>query len=270
MPKTIITCALTGAVAPKDKNPAVPTTPKEIAEDAIRVWKAGASVVHVHVRDDNDMPTMDKNKFREVYHRIRDNTDLVINLTTSGDLEATDEERMEHLIELKPEMATFDITTVNIEPEGLMENNIPFLTKLAKVMKEYGIKPEIEMFDLGAIDALNYFRSEGLIDAPTQVQFVLGTFSSAQSTTETLCFLRNQLPENCTWSALGIGRGHLPIMYAALSLGGHIRVGLEDNIYYAKGQMATNEMLVARAARIVREFNNEVATPDDARKILGL
>ena len=127
MPKTIITCALTGAVSPKDKNPAVPTTPKEIAEDAIRVWKAGASVVHVHVRDDHDMPTMDKNKFREVYHRIRDYTDLVINLTTSGDLEATDEERMEHLIELKPEMATFDITTVNIEPEGLMENNIPFL-----------------------------------------------------------------------------------------------------------------------------------------------
>lgn len=270
MAKTIITCALTGAVTPKDKNPAVPITPKEIADDAIKVWKAGASIVHIHMRDENGNGTMDHVRFKETFDRIRDNTDLVINLTTSGDLEATEEERMAHIIECKPEMASFDITTVNLEPDGLFENNIPFLTKLSKVMLENHVKPEVEIFDLGAIDAINYFRNLGLLESPTHVQFVLGTFSSAQSTTETLVFLKNQLPPDCTWSALGIGKGHLPIMYAALSMGGHIRVGLEDNMYYARGQMATNEMLVARAARVIREMNDEPATPDEAREILGL
>lgn len=270
MAKTIITCALTGAVAPKDKNPAVPITPKEIAEDAVRVWKAGASVVHIHMRDEDGNGTMDKVRFRETFDRIRDNTDLIINLTTSGDLGATEEERMAHIIDCKPEMASFDITTINLEPDGLFENNIPFLTKLSQVMLENNVKPEVEIFDLGAIDAINYFRKLGLLKSPTHVQFVLGTFSSAQSNVETLSFLRNQLPPDCTWSALGIGRGHLPIMYAALAMNGHIRVGLEDNIYYSRGKMATNEDLVARAARVVREFNNEPATPDEAREILGL
>ena len=268
--KTIITAALTGAISPKDKNPNIPCTPKEIAEDAVRVWKEGASVVHLHMRDENNMGSMDHNRFRETVERIRDNTDLVINLTTSGKVGVTDEERIGHVIELKPELATFDAGSINYLPDGIFDNTAGFLSMIGKKMIENGVKPEVEIMDTGMMAAVEYYLKQGVLQAPVHYQFVMGFFSGITPTPENLNFLLSKLPEGSTWSAFGIGPGHMPILYTAIAKGGHVRVGLEDNIYYSKGKLATNSMLVARAARAIREFGNEVATPDDAREILGV
>lgn len=270
MAKTIISAALTGALTPKSSNANLPLTPKEIAEDAVKVWKEGASIVHLHMRDENAKGTMDKELFRETVQRIRDNCDIVINLTTSGETGASDDRRMEHLIELKPEMASYDAGTFNWLPAGIFTNSPRFLERLGKVMTENGIKPEVEVFDSGMLHGAEYFMKEGYIQGPLHFQFVLGVLGAAQATIDNLVHLVRKLPSGSTWSALGIGRGHLPILYTTIAMGGHVRVGLEDNLYYAPGQLASNSQLVARAARLIREFNNEVATPEDARKLLGL
>lgn len=270
MNKTIISAALTGAATPKSKNPALPVTPKEIAEDAYRAYKAGAAVVHIHMRDDDLKGTMDKARFEETFYRIKEKCDVIINLTTSGEIGASDERRMEHIIALKPEMATFDAASINILPDGIFDNTAGFLSKLGETMKREGIKPEVEIFDIGTLAAMKYFMSKGILETPVHVQFVLGMFSGAPATPQNLMYLQSMLPQDATWSALGIGTAHLPILYTALALGGHVRVGLEDNLYYSKGKLATNEELVLRAARVIREFNNEPATPDEARKLLGL
>jgi uncharacterized protein (DUF849 family) len=271
MSKTIITAALTGAVTPKSINPNIPLTPKEIAEDAIRVWKEGAAVVHLHMRDDNGLGCMDVSKFRETVRLIRENTDLVINVTTSGGPTPDDESRFAHVLELQPEMCSFDAGSFNWLPGGPFMNTAEFLRKLGKACIETGTKPEIEVFDTGMINAAVYFmEQEHVLNAPLHFQFVLGVKGMAKAEPGVVTHMHQMLPQGSTWSALGIGSGHLPVMYTAIALGGNVRVGLEDNVYYRKGELATNSQLVARAARVIREFNSEVATPDDAREILGL
>ncbi len=268
--KTIITAALCGAVTPKEKCAALPVTPQEIAEDGIRCWKAGASILHLHMRDDEGHGTMDVNKFRETVKILRGECDAVLNLTTSGELNVSDERRMEHIIELKPEMATFDCGTLNTG-DGIFENRQEFLEKLAKVMIDNDIKPEVEVMDIGMMNACKWFADKGILKKPVHYQFVLGFgLFGAPATPQNLCYMHDQLPEGSTWSAFGTGAAHLPILYTALALGGNVRVGLEDNVWYTKGVPATNEMLVSRAGRLIQEFGNEVATPDDAREILGL
>ena len=270
--KTIITAALTGAVTPKSKNEHLPVTPQEIAEDAINVWKKGASVVHLHMRDENQLGTMDKARFAETVARIRDNTDLVINLTSSGGSYEQDEERFQHIIELKPELATFDTGTFNWLPGGIFPNSAEFLRKLGKAMMGNGVKPEIEIFDFGMINAALYFQEKEhvLPEGSLHLQFCLGVLGQAKATPYNLSRMVELIPDSFTWSAFGIGSGHMPILYTAIALGGNVRVGLEDNIYYSKGVLATNSMLVERAAQAIRDYGNEVATPDDAREILGL
>ncbi len=269
--KTIITAALTGAVTPKALNPSVPLTPAEIAEDAVKVWKKGAAIVHLHMRDEKGMGTMDKKRFKETFERIRDNTDLVINLTTSGG-PGTDEERFAHLLELKPEMCSYDVGTFNWLPGMVFMNSPEFLRKLGKVCIENNIKPEIEAFDYGMINAAVYFQQKEhvLPEGSLHFQLCLGVTGQAKATPYNVARMAELLPENATWSAFGVGSGHLPVLYTAVACGGHVRVGLEDNVYYSKGVLADNSMLVERAARVIREFGNEVATPDDARKILDL
>lgn len=268
--KTIITAALTGAVTPKQKCPALPVTPREIAEDGIRCWKAGASVLHLHMRDENQRGTMDKEKFKEAVHILRNECDAIINLTTSGELGVSDERRMEHVIEIKPEMATFDAGTINAA-DGIFENRVDFLIKLGKIMQENGVKPEVEVMDIGMLSAAEWYRKKGVLLNPIHFQFVLGFgFSGAPATPDNLCYMHNKLPAGATWSAFGTGSAHLPILYTTLALGGNVRVGLEDNIWYQAGVPATNEMLVSRAARLIREFGNTVATPEEARGILNL
>lgn len=268
--KTIITAALCGAVTPKSKVPSLPITPKEIAADGIACWKAGASILHLHMRDDEGRGTMDKARFEETVNILRGECDAVLNLTSSGELGVADERRMEHIIALKPEMATFDAGSINAG-DGIFDNTIEFLQKLGKAMIENGVKPEVEVMDVGFMSAAEYYTKTGTLIAPVHYQFVLGFgFSGAPATPQNLCFMKDKLPADATWSAFGTGSAHLPILYTAIALGGHVRVGLEDNIWYAKGDLATNVRLVERAGRIIKEYGNDVATPDDAREMLGL
>lgn len=270
--KVVITAALTGAFPAKDKNPNIPLTPQEIADDVIKVWKAGAAIAHLHMIDEEGNGTMDKERFKETVELVREREcDIILNLTTSGDLNATDETRMSHLMELKPEMASFDAGSMNWMHKTLFLNTPTFLEKLGQVMLDNNVKPEIEVFDAGMLYNTLYYVKKGLVAEPTHYQFVLGAPGGTAATVENLVYLKSLLPENSTWSAFGIGQGHLPILYTTLALGGHIRVGMEDNIYYAKGRIAkSNTEFVERAVRIIHELNKEVASPTEARQILGL
>ena len=269
--KVILTVATTGAVTPKELNPNVPITPKEIAEDAYKCWKAGASVVHLHMRDDQGLGTMDKHKFKETIDRIRDTCDIVINVTTAGDHRATYEQRMEHLAYVQPEIASFDAGSFNWLPGGVFENSPEFLSKLGQTMQELEIKTEIEIFDSGMIHAcVKYFQTKGFLASPLHFQLVLGVLGAASARVEDLVYLRSLLPKDATWGAFGIGRDHLPVLLTTLAMGGHVRVGLEDYVYYSKGVLATNLSLTERAIRIINEADKAVATPDEARAILGL
>jgi uncharacterized protein (DUF849 family) len=270
--KVIITAALTGAMTPKEMNPYIPLKPEEIAEDAYECWKAGAAVIHLHMRDDQGLGTMDKEKFKKTIDLIKERTDcdVVINCTTSGDNRATYEERMAHLEYVKPELASFDAGSFNWMPFGIFDNAPGFLEPLGRKMKEIGIKPELEIFDSGFMNIVKYYVKKGVLDTPCHYQFVLGVLGGMEATVKNLQFLQEMLPEGSTWSAFGLGKQHMPILYTTLALGGHIRVGLEDNVYYNKGTLATNVMLVERAARAIREFGKEPATPEEARQILGL
>jgi uncharacterized protein (DUF849 family) len=271
--KTIISAALTGAWPMKKDNPALPITPQEIAKDVIECYEAGAAIVHLHMRDDRGEGTMDVNKFRETVELIRKrkDVDVLLNLTTSGDLAATDETRQLHLRELRPELASYDCGTMNWMHRAVFMNTPQFLEKLGKTMQEYNVKPEIEIFDTGMIYNAIYYLKQGVLKAPPHFQFVLGAPGGLAATIDNLVFLKNLMPEDSTWSALGIGKAHIPIMLATLALGGHVRVGFEDNVMFAKGQLAeSNAQLVRRAAELIRISGNEVATPEDAKKILNI
>ncbi len=269
--KVIITVATTGAWPSKKDNPNIPLTPKEIAEDVFECWKAGAAIAHLHMRDDDGQGTMDKAKFRETISLITEKCDIIINCTTSGDLNATDENRMAHLIELKPEMASYDAGSMNWMHNSLFLNTPQFLEKLGATMIENQVKPEIEIFDAGMVYNALYYLKKGFLKAPLHFQFVLGAAGGTAATVENLVYLKSLIPKDSTWSALGIGSGHIPIMLTGIAMGGHLRVGMEDNVFYAKNQLATsNAELVARAARLIRESNKTVASSEDARNILGL
>ena len=271
MSKTIITVATTGAWPTKEHNPAIPMTPSEIAADVYECWQAGAAVAHLHMRDAAGRGTMNKELFRETVALIRERCDIVLNLTTSGDLQATDETRMAHLIDLKPELASFDAGSMDWMHNSLFLNPPAFLEKLGHVMQENGVKPEIEIFDAGMYYTAAHYVKKGVLKAPCHYQFVLGAAGGIAATVENLVYLKGLLPESTTWSALGIGAGHIPILLTTLALGGHVRVGMEDNVLYAKDRLAkSNAEFVARAVRLIGEANRTVATPADARKILGL
>jgi Uncharacterized conserved protein len=270
--KVIISAALTGAMTPKEANPHIPMTPQEIAEDAYQCWQAGAAVVHLHMRDENGHGTMNKELFKETIDLLKQkkDCDVVINCTTSGDSRAGNDERMAHLEYVMPEMASYDAGSFNWMPGGVFENSPQFLEALGLKMKALGIKPEIEVFDSGFMNIAGYYVKKEVLTAPCHYQFVLGVLGGMDASVKNLQFLTEMLPAGSTWSAFGIGRHHLPIMYATLALGGHIRVGLEDNVYYSKGELATNVSLIDRAVRVIKEFGKEPATPDEARVLLGL
>lgn len=275
--KTIITIATTGAWPTKANNPNVPMTPAEIAEDVYDCWKAGAAIAHLHMRDDNGKGTMDINKFRETKELLEKNhpdCDIILNMTTSGDASATDETRMIHLKELRPEMGTFDCGSMNWLNSSLFINSPQFLEELGTTMQEIGVKPEVEAFDPGMIANAAYYVKKGILKTPVHFQFCMGCANGIPGSVKNLVFMKETMEQLCpgsTWSTFGVGHSAMEIMYAAIAMGGHIRVGMEDNVMYAKGQLAeSNRQFVERAARVIREFGNEVATPDDAREILGL
>lgn len=269
----IISAALTGAVTPKDINEHIPLTPEEIAADAYRCWQLGAAVVHLHMRDEQGLGTMDSQRFADAIRLLRDyrDCDVIINCTTSGDHRASDDQRMAHVFTLDGiEMASWDAGSFNWMPGGVFVNSPQFLGRLGAVLTGRGIKPEVEIFDSGMLGVAGYFVEQGQLRAPLHYQFCLGVPGGMPATVENLLYLSRQIPAGSTWSAFGIGKHHLPILYAALALGGHVRVGLEDNVYFSKGVKATNPQLVERAAQAVQLFGKRVATPAVAREILGL
>ena len=274
--KRIITIATTGAWPTKENNPNVPLTPREIADDVYACWQAGAAVAHIHVRDDNGKASMSYEKFAETvgYIRAFKDCDIILNLTTSGGVNLLEADRLKPFSELKPEMASYDCGTMNWAHTTIFENNPAFLEKLGLLMQEKNVKPEIEAFDPGMIYNAQYYLKKGVLKAPLHFQFCMGVAGGIAASTKNLVFMKSVMDEvapGSTWSAFGVGKGAMEILYAAIALGGNIRVGMEDNVLYKKGQAAqSNAEFVLRARRIIEEYTCEVATPGEAREILGL
>jgi 3-keto-5-aminohexanoate cleavage enzyme len=271
--KIIITCAVTGSFPTKEMNPAVPYSPKEIINASYEAYKAGASVVHIHVRDpQTGEPTFKIDLFREVLEGIREKSNIVVNLTTSGlRLQGPEagEERLK-TVSLKPDMCSFDIGSMNFG-ERVAINPQKWGEIAVDRMKKYNVKPEIEVFDIGhiyqAIDLIN----KGLIDDPPYFQLCMGAKWGMEGTPENLIFMRNKLPQNAVWSVLGIQKAQLPMIQMGIIMGGHIRTGFEDNLYLKRGVLAKNNAeLVETAVNQAETFGRSIATPEEAREILGV
>lgn len=272
MEKLVITVAPTGSVPRKKDTPHVPETPDEIAETAYLCEQQGASVIHVHCRDQNENPTSDHMLFKETVGKIRNRTTLIVLASTSGVAGGSDEERAQPL-ETRPEMASLTTGSLNFagrKPSTVYVNTWETITFLARRMLELNIKPEIEAFDVGFIPQGIKLIEQGLIRGPAQFQLVMGIDGGIAASPENLIHMRQQLPDNSTFVVAAIGKMQLPMTTMAILMGGHVRVGLEDNIYYAKGKLARNEDLVARVRLLAEYLQREVASPDEARLILGI
>lgn len=268
--KVILTVAPTGSSTTREQNPHLPLTPKEIAEETYRCWQAGASVVHLHVRDENGNASMNYDVFQEAVQRIRDKCDIVINMTTAGGFGVPDDDRIRPL-NLMPDMATMDAGSMNVSRDFVFHNSIAFLEKLGRRTQELRIKPEIEVMDTGMVYTALRLIEQGYIQRPPHFQFVLGMANGMAATVDNLVYMKNLLPPDATWSAFGIGRNHLPILMASIALGGHVRVGMEDNVYLTAGERATsNVQFVERTRKIIELNNKSVATPDEVRRMLDL
>lgn len=271
--KRVITAAITGSWPTREQNPNLSITPEEIAADVYECWKAGAAIAHIHVRNDDGTPSTDFEKYKETIERIRayKDCDICLNITSSGSVGFGDEERIYPLQKLLPEMASYDAGTLNWQHRTIFENHPRFLEKLGNALIESNIKPEIEIFDAGMIYNTIYYMKKGVLKAPCHFQIVLGCPGGMTSTVENLVFLKNLIPEGSTWAACGIGSGHMPIMMAAIAVGAHIRVGMEDNVMWQKGVPAeSNAQFVKRAKELLEINGLEAATPDEARQIYGL
>lgn len=281
MKKTIITTALTGGWGGKEININKPITPEEIATDAIKCHKAGAAIVHLHMKkDDGIAPSMSLSKFIKTKELIQKECDLIINMTTSGEINKhddcnvfgsflTDDKLRTSVITSKPDMASFDIGTMNFNGAVFL-NPISFLKDMGKKMISAKVKPEIECFDIGHIDMAKYFIKKGILQKPVHFQLVLGVAGGAAATVDNLVYMVRQIPEGCTWSAFGLGESHIPIMLTTIALDGQLRVGLEDNLYFSKGVLASNESLTKRAADFIELSGKTVATPNEAREMLSI
>ena len=272
MQKLIITAAITGSRISRETTPYIPITPREIVASAIECWRAGAAMVHIHVRDPKTgKGTQDVALFQKVLDPLRKQTNLIVCVTTSGipGKNLPTEERLAPL-QFAPELASFDAGSVNLG-DAVFINSPEFMKIAAKKMRKRGVKPEIEIFDAGMMVASLRMQQQGFFKEPLHIQFVLGTPWGSPATPKTLLYLLEFLPEEATWSVAGIGKGHLPMSMMALIMGGHIRVGMEDNIYFRRGELArTNAQFVERIVRLSQEYGRDVASPNEARQILGL
>jgi uncharacterized protein (DUF849 family) len=286
--KTILTVAVTGNLTTVQQNPALPCTPEQIANDALESAKIGAAVAHIHVRHPDGRPSMELAHYREVVERIRDkNSDLIINLTTGPGgrfVPGKDDprvagpgtnilhplKRVEHIVALKPDIATLDLNTMWSGSAAVI-NTPDNVTIMAKAIQEAGSKPELEVFDSGDIQLAHALLDQGVLKRPPLFQIVMGVRYGFVSTPQTLMYAQSLLPADADWAAFAIGRWEFPMLATAWFLGGHVRVGMEDNVYLGKGQLTpSNAALCEKAVRILDDLGAELATAKEARAILGL
>jgi 3-keto-5-aminohexanoate cleavage enzyme len=280
MGKLIITAAVTGGEpVSREMTPYVPTTPEEITEETVRSWEAGASIVHLHAKEPGTgKPAPDPNPLLKKYVKmIQERCDIITNVTTGGGRRASDEaldRMMEERCSLGQEMMSMNMGTINLWTppySGVFMNDIPRVKRWAGYMRDHGIKPELEIYDTGMINAAKMLADEGVFDTPLHIQFVMVGRTGFSATPKMLQYCVEELPKDWTWSVCALGRAELPIGAVAITLGGHVRVGMEDNIFLSRGELLkTNADLVRRVATIAEALNIEVAKPDEARKILGI
>lgn len=268
--KVILTLAPTGNVPTKAMNPHVPLTPSEIAAQIYECWQEGAAVAHIHTRDKEGIPTSDLEVNREVLAELDKypDCDIIRQLSTGGRAGKTYHERGQMLC-LAPEMASLATGSSNFPAKANL-NDPDTIGFLAGEMKKYGVKPEVEVFDSAMLFNAVQLADKGVIDWPLQINLVLGVPGSLPASFKNLFFLYEQLPANCTWSITAVGREHVELSTMALALGGNVRVGLEDNVYFSKGVPATNIGLLKRMKAIALAMGKEIATPTEAREILSL
>ena len=286
--KTILTVAVTGNLTTVQQNPALPCTPEQIANAALESAKVGAAIAHIHVRHPDGRPSTDLVHYREVVERIRDkNSDLIINLPTGpGGLFVPSKDdpriagpgtsamhplkRVEHIVELKPDIATLDLNTMWSGAAAVI-NPPENVTLMANEIQKAGAKPELEVFDSGDIQLAHVLLEQGVIKRPPLFQIVMGVRYGFISTVETLVYAKSLLPQDAAWAAFAIGRWEFPMLATAWTLGGHVRVGMEDNVYLSKGKLTpSNAALCEKAVRILDDIGAELATAKEARQILGL
>ncbi|MED1954700.1 3-keto-5-aminohexanoate cleavage protein [Brevibacillus centrosporus] len=269
MEKLIITAALTGAETTREQQPNLPVTPDEIAQAAYECYLAGASIVHIHARDERGEATQDIEVYREIFSKIAKKCDVIIQPSTGGGTWHTLEERLQPVY-LQPEMATLTTGTCNFGGDVFM-NSREYIEKYAEEMLRLSVKPEFEIFERGMIaNALDLLK-KGLVREPLHFDFVMGVSGAITAEPRDLVYLVESIPKTATWTVAGIGRNQLPLALIAITMGGHVRVGFEDNVYYSKGVLAqSNAQLVERIVRVAKECGREIATPAEARKILGL
>lgn len=271
MEKLIITAAICGAEVLKEHNPAVPYTVEECVREAKSAYNAGASLIHLHVREDDGTPTQSKERFRVIIEAIKKECpDVIIQPSTGGAVGMTNDERLQPT-ELLPEMATLDCGTLNFGGDDIFENTENTIKYFGQRMIERGIKPELEVFDKSMIDMALRLHRKGYIQAPMHFDFVMGVNGGIGGELRDFVFLRGSIPSDATYTVAGIGRYEFPLAAATIIDGGHVRVGFEDNVYLSKGVLAkSNGELVEKVVRIAREFGREIATPAEARQILSL
>jgi 3-keto-5-aminohexanoate cleavage enzyme len=268
----VIQAAITGSIDPDpERRPNLPVTPEQIVDEALAAWRAGAAVIHLHAREPDGTPTQDVEAFRVLVDALRDaGCEAIVNLSCgSAGGRSERDDRLQPLA-LRPEMASFDSGTINFG-DRIFEGDLPFLRRMAEAFRGEGVRPELECFDTGYLGLALQLREEGLLDDPLVVQFVLGVpGSGVPATVRQVEHLRGLLPKGARWSVCAIGAAQLPLNAYCILAGGHVRTGLEDNLWYGRGDRATNARLVERVVRLAQELQRPVATTDEAREILGV
>lgn len=271
MEKLIITAAICGAEVTKKHNPSVPYTVEEIGREAEAAYKAGASIIHLHVRNDDGTSTQDKERFRLCMEEIKRRCpDVIIQPSTGGAVGMTNEERLQPIY-LKPEMATLDCGTCNFGGDEVFVNTENTIKEFGEKMLDLGIKPELEVFDKGMIDMAIRLQKKGYIKTPMHFNFVMGVNGGIDAAIRDFEFLRGSIPQGSTFTVSGIGRNEFPVAVMSIISGGHVRVGFEDNVYLSKGTLAkSNGELVEKVVRLAKELGRDIANAKEAREILGI
>jgi 3-keto-5-aminohexanoate cleavage enzyme len=280
--KVIITAALTGAATMKNQNPNVPYTPQEFADEAYKCWKAGATMVHIHARAENGMATHEHDRIRQTHDAIKEKCpDLIVNLSSAVGMGKTAEQRISQIVAIKPEMASLNTNTMNfsiidrktgkIFIDYVFENTFTMLQDFSKAMEENGVKPEIEVYDMGGLDNTMLIAKQGMFSNPMNFNFVWGVAGGQSFRADAFIALMNAIPANSNFTTCGVGSDEFPAIMQSCLLGGHMRVGLEDNIRMPNGEIAKGSWeLVEVAARIAECLGRPIATPDEARAIMGI